>query len=63
MSEPRSPSIAPYDDPLYEVVSHLGAILMQVDPRHDAIIIEHVQAAHQIALDLHRKAVQEHANA
>jgi hypothetical protein len=63
MAKSRSPSIAPETDPLYEVVSHLGAVLMQVDPAHDAIIIEHVQAAHEIALGLHRKAEKERANA
>ena len=63
MAELRSPSSAPEIDPLYEVVSHLGAILMQVDPAHDAIIIEHVQAAHQLALGLHRKAEKERTSA
>ena len=63
MAEPRSPSIAPDADPLYEAVSHLGAILMQVDPAHDAIIIEHVEALHEIALGLHRKVQKERAHA
>ena len=35
---------------------------MQVDLAHDAIIIEDVQAAHEIALGLHRKAEKECAN-
>ena len=63
MAETQFLSVALDADPLYEVVSHLGAILMQVDPAHDAIIIEHVQAAHEIALSLHRKARKECAHA
>lgn len=56
MSESRSPSIAHGDDSLYEVVSHLGAALMQADRDDDPIIIEHVRSAHRLALGLHRKA-------
>ena len=52
--QPRSSLNAVDNGPLYEVVSHLGAVLMQVDPAHDAIIMEHVEAAHEIALGLHR---------
>ena len=63
MAETQFPPVTPDTDPLYEVVSHLGAILMQVDPAHDAIIIEHVQAAHEIALNLHREARKERAHA
>ena len=63
MPEPQAPSIAPETDPLYEVVSHLGAILMQADQDDDKIIIEHVREAHRLALDLHRKAREEHVDA
>ena len=55
MAEFRSPSIAPESDPLSEVIGHLGAILMQSVPSDDRTIIEHVHAAHQIALDLYRE--------
>ena len=50
----RSPSLVPVDDPLVEIIAHLGAALMQSEPKDDPIIIDHVRTAHQLALDLKR---------
>lgn len=62
MSVP-GPSIVPSfepllkaEDSLLEIVSHLGAALIQSDHTDDPIIIEHVRNAHRIALNLHRAA-------
>lgn len=43
------------DNHLVEVISHLGAALMQADHTDDQIIIEHVRAAHALAIEQHRK--------
>jgi hypothetical protein len=51
-----SPSIAPDQDPLLEIIAHLGAALSQSIPSDDPIIIEHVRDAHQLALELRRGA-------
>ena len=50
-------------DPLYQAVAHLGAVLIQADRDDDPIIIEHVRAAHRLALELHRKTGLERAHA
>jgi hypothetical protein len=66
MSERPSASIVPDMDidPLYEIVGHLGAILIQADRDDDSIIIEHVRTAHQLAIDLYRRAARrEHVDA
>ena len=64
MAEGQSPSIVPMDDdPLYEVISHLGAVLMQAERNDDPIIIEHVRSAHGIAVRLYRKSQREQAHA
>jgi hypothetical protein len=34
-----------------DIMAHLGAILMQASATDDAIILEHVRAAHKIARD------------
>lgn len=41
-------------DGLEEIVAHLGAALMQSAWVNDQIIRQHVEEAHQIALDLFR---------
>lgn len=51
-NRPRSQSCEA--EPLLEVIGHLGAALIQTVPSDDPIIIEHIRAAHRIALDLHR---------
>ena len=59
-----SPPVVPEEaDPLYEVVSYLGAVLIQADRDDDPIIIEHVRAAYRLPLDLHRKTDRERAHA
>ncbi|MDB5626133.1 MAG: hypothetical protein JWR73_1935 [Tardiphaga sp.] len=64
MTEHPSASIVPDSDPLYEIVGHLGAILIQADRDDDPIIIEHVRTAHQLAMDLYRRASRrEHTHA
>ena len=53
----QAPSIAPsQDDPLLEIIAHLGAALIQSDASDDPIILEHVRSAHQLALDIRRQA-------
>lgn len=53
-----SPSLAPAaptpvsPDILLELVGHLGAALIQSD-KIDPTVIEHVQSAHRLALDLY----------
>lgn len=51
-----SPSIAPNQDQLFEIIAHLGAALSQSIPSDDPIIIEHVRDAHHLALELRRGA-------
>lgn len=41
---------------LDEVISHLGAAVMQSTDRDDRIIMDHVKAAHEIAKIVRRKA-------
>ena len=55
MSEPRSPSIASGDDPLYEVISHLAVAMQQSFRIDDDLTVDHIEAAHRIALELYRK--------
>ncbi|SFM29777.1 hypothetical protein SAMN03159423_0488 [Bradyrhizobium sp. NFR13] len=60
-----SPSIAP-DDPhqpirseaetLLEIVAQLGAALIQLKPSDDPVIVDHVRAAHRLALDLYGRS-------
>lgn len=58
MSE-LSPSIAPHfqatasPDALLDLVGHLGAALIQSDKIHDPAVIDHLQSAHRLALDLY----------
>lgn len=59
-SQPVLPEEA---DALYQVVSHLGAVLIQADRDDDPIIIGHVRAAHRLALELHRKTDRDRAHA
>jgi hypothetical protein len=49
-----SPSPLEPADPLLEVIDHLGAALMQADASDDQIILDHVHAAHALALARHR---------
>lgn len=42
-----------------EIAGHLGAILMQVSPKDDPIIIAHVTDAHTIAVQLLRDMVKQ----
>jgi hypothetical protein len=57
-----SPSIAQNlaptanDDAVLEIVGHLGAALIAAAPSDDPIIIEHIRAAHGLALDLYRQS-------
>ncbi|RYH67984.1 MAG: hypothetical protein EON54_03225 [Alcaligenaceae bacterium] len=57
-----SPSIAPdiipadNDHAVLEIVGHLGAALIQAAPSDDPIIIEHIRAAHGLALNLYRQS-------
>ena len=49
----QTPSIVPGDEHLLkEIIAHLGAALMQVDPTDDPIIIGHVRSAHSLATAL-----------
>jgi hypothetical protein len=50
-----SPVPLPAEDPIVEAIAHLGAALMQADHTDDQIIIEHVRAAHALALERHRE--------
>ena len=54
----NSPSIAPDqpEDPLLEIIAHLGAALIQSQPTDDPIIIGHVRRAHNLAVDCRREA-------
>jgi hypothetical protein len=56
----HSPSIAPNasDQDLLEIITHLGAALIQAAPTDDVIIIDHVRSAHRLALDLRRDAAR-----
>jgi hypothetical protein len=58
MSERQFASLVPDIDPLYKIVGHLGAILIQADRDDDPIIIEHVRTAHQSAMGLYRRAAR-----
>jgi hypothetical protein len=44
------------DDDVLEIVGHLGAALIQAAPSDDPMIIEHIRAAHGLALDLYRQS-------
>jgi hypothetical protein len=56
----EAPSIAmDTDDPLLEIIAHLGAALMQADYTDDQIIIGHVRSAHHIATTLRRAPAHE----
>ncbi len=55
-----SPSIAPeFDaaalgpDALLDLVGHLGAALIQSDKITDPTVLDHLQSAHRLALDLY----------
>jgi hypothetical protein len=48
----HAPSIVPGDHLLQEIIAHLGAALMQVDPTDDPIIVGHVRTAHSLATAL-----------
>jgi hypothetical protein len=59
MAEGKSPSIVPdRDDPLLEIIAHLGAALIQSNVTDDQIIIEHVRSAHRLALDFRQAAAR-----
>jgi hypothetical protein len=53
-----SPSIVPENkvDPLFEIIAHLGAALIQSQPTDDRIIIGHVRSAYNLAIDCRREA-------
>lgn len=59
----ESPSITPEiaQDPLLEIIAHLGAALIQADPTDDPIIIGHVRSAHELTIELRRRAAREAA--
>jgi hypothetical protein len=61
----EAPSIVPVkgmdDDPILEIIAHLGAALMQVDINDDPIIVGHLRAAHSLALFAQRHAGLNHA--
>ena len=55
-----SPSIAPQidaarlgPDALLDIVGHLGAALIKSDKITDSTVVDHLQSAHRLALDLH----------
>lgn len=55
-----SPSIAPEidaaalgPDALLDLVGHLGAALIQSDKITDPVVLDHLQSAHRLALDLY----------
>ena len=50
-------------DQFFEVVSHRAAALMQANRDDDPLLVEHVRAAHRLALDLHRQAERERIHA
>jgi len=55
-----SPSIVPDmdvaelgPDALLDLVGHLGAALIQSDKITDRVVVDHLQSAHRLALDLY----------
>lgn len=47
-------NIRPTEDRLLEIIGHLGAAVIQRAPSDDQIIMDHVQDAYELALQLRR---------
>lgn len=50
---PEFDAAAPGPDTLLDLVGHLGAALIKSDKITDPAVIDHLQSAHRLALDLY----------
>lgn len=55
LSSPIAPDldVPTKPDTLLDLVGHLGAALIQSDKITDPVVIDHLQSAHRLALDLY----------